>query len=216
MQNNILRNSNTTKIILEYSDRGLTRKFNVKLRFMDQKECYFAIPADIHFVSPKRKTKMVLVAYTEDGVYNSKVVLLDTNVTQNEFNFVVSMPKKWDFIQMRASTRKKQQLPLVIKYNDGFVVTSDTYDISLGGISIYHEGELASIYKKVTAVLTLQLPPDLIMSFPDGQLVTEIKYVRSLVCEDEYGNKKQLCAFKFVGMKSIDKEILKNYLISIV
>ena len=42
MQQNILRESNVTKIYLIYVDNGARKKMPVKLRFMDNKECYFA------------------------------------------------------------------------------------------------------------------------------------------------------------------------------
>ena len=66
MQHNILRDSNVTKIYLMYIDGGARKKIQVKLRFMDSKEGYFAAPTPRGFVKPKRKIPAELNVYTTE------------------------------------------------------------------------------------------------------------------------------------------------------
>ena len=210
MQHNILRDSNVTKIYLIYVDNGARKKINVKLRFMDANECYFAAPTPLNFKKPKRKIAAELKVYTTDGVYQSQIVLLDSNMSLSEVMYEVSIPSKWDFVQLRSSSRKEVELPVKIAFNDGFVIETKTYDLSLGGISFVSKKTFSSLYKKISGVLTLELPKDTIINFPDGSMTVETKFVREASL-GEFG--EFLYSFKFCGVKPEDVEILKNFLL---
>ncbi len=210
MQHNILRDSNVTKIYLMYVDAGARKKIQVKLRFMDTKECYFATSTPRGFVKPKRKIPAELNVYTTDGVYKTKVTLLDSNMSLNEVMYEVSIPNKWDFVQLRSSSRKEVELPIEITFNDGFKITTNTHDISLGGISFVSKNSFNSIYKKISGILTLKLPQNTLINFPDGTMTTEAQFVRESEPND-FG--EIIYSFKFCSVKPEDEEILKNYLL---
>lgn len=210
MQHNILRDSSVTKIYLIYTDAGAKKRVQVKLRFMDAKECYFATPTPRGFSKPKRKISAELNVYTTDGVYKSNVTLLDSNMSLNEVMYEVSIPSKWDFIQLRLSSRKEVELPIKIAFNDGFMIDTTTHDISLGGISFISKNSINSIYKKISGILTLELPKNVLINFADGKMTTETKFVREAEAND-FG--EILYSFKFCSLKPDDEEVLKNYLL---
>lgn len=214
MQQNILRESNITKIYLIYVDNGSRKKISVNLRFMDNKECYFSGSTQPNFVKPKKKIPAELHVFTSDGVYKTKVTLIDTNMSLREIVYEVSIPKNWDFIQLRKSSRKVVELPVNIKFNDGYEINIKTYDLSLGGISFFMKDSLSSIYKKVSGILTLELPKDNIINFPDGKMTVETKFVREKdLIEEHYG--EHFYIFKFVGLPPEAEMILKNFLIKL-
>ena len=193
-----------------YIDGGATKKIQVKLRFMDSKEGYFAAPTPRGFVKPKRKIPAELNVYTTDGVYKTKVTLLDSNMSLNEVMYEVSIPNKWDFVQLRSSSRKEVELPVKISFNDGFLIEAKTHDLSLGGISFISDKPFSSIYKKISGILTLELPKNTLINFPDGKMSVETKFV----LETPFGNfGETLYSFKFIGVKLEDEEILKNFLL---
>ena len=212
MQHNILKDSNITKIFLIYVNNGSRKKETVKLRFMDNKECYFVAPTPVKFEKPKKKIPAELNVYTSDGVYKTKVTLIDTNMSLREVLYEVSIPKSWDFIQLRASSRKLIELPVSIKFNDGYSINATTYDLSLGGISFFSKESISSIYKKISGILTLELPKDTLINFPDGKMTVETKFVREKFdIENHFG--EQLVIFKFIVMIPDDEMILKNYML---
>lgn len=214
MQHNILRDSNVTKIYLIYVHNGARKKETVSLRFMDNKECYFAAPTPVKFDKPKKKIPAELNVFTTDGVYKTKVTLIDTNMSLREVLYEVSIPKVWDFIQLRSSSRKLVELPVSIKFNDGFTINATTYDLSLGGISYYTKDSVSSIYKKLSGILTLELPKDTLINFPDGKMTVETKFVREKSGEEEHFG-EQLIIFKFIGITPDDEMVLKNFLIKL-
>ena len=214
MQHNILKDSNITKIFLIYVNNGSRKRETVKLRFMDNKECYFAAPTPVKFEKPKKKIQAELNVFTSDGVYKTKVTLIDTNMSLREVLYEVSTPKSWDFIQLRASSRKLVELPVSIKFNDGYSINATTYDLSLGGISFFTKESISSIYKKISGILTLELPKDTLINFPDGKMTVETKFVREKSdIEDHFG--ETLMIFKFIGVSSDEEMILKNFLIKL-
>ena len=214
MQHNILRDSNITKIYLIYVNNGARKKEVVKLRFIDNKECYFAAQTPIKFDKPKKKIPAEINVFTSDGVYKTKVTLLDTNLSLREILYEVSIPKTWDFVQLRASTRKLVELPVSIKFNDGFVINATSYDLSLGGISFFAKENISSIYKKISGILTLELPKNTLFNFQDGKLTVETKFVREKDnIEDHFG--EQLIIFKFINVSPDDEFVLKNFLIKL-
>ena len=215
MQQNILRESNITKIFLIYMNNGSRKREDVTLRFMDNKECYFSSKTSFQaFNKPKKKTPAEINVFTPDGVYKTTVTIVDTNVSLTEILYQVSIPKTWDFIQLRASSRKFVELPVSIKFNDGFTINTTTYDLSLGGISYYTKDSLSSIYKKISGILTLELPKETLINFPDGRMTVETKFVREKSGDEEHFG-EQLVIFKFIGVTPDDEMILKNFLIKL-
>ncbi len=214
MQQNILRDSNVTKIYLLYEEKGLKKRVSLKLRFMDSRECYFAGSMPANFEKPKRKTPADLYVYTVDGVYNSKVSILNANVSMRDVLYEVTIPKKWDFIQLRRSTRKQVALPVSIKFNDGFELNETSFDLSLGGVSFFSRTQIPSIYKKISGVLSLQLPSDTLINFADGQMTVEAKFVREKEdIEGRFG--EVLYIYKFMNVSPEDEDILRMFLIKI-
>lgn len=214
MQHNILRDSNITKIYLIYQDNGVKRKYQLKLKFMDSKECYFSSSVPVNFSKPKRKTAANIKVYTQDGIYETDVAILDSQLSLCEVIFEVSIPKNWKFTQLRQSSRKLVELPVSIKYNDGYVIENRTYDLSLGGISFLSDAQIPSIYKKLSGILTLELPKETIINFPDGKMTIEAKFCREATDIDEFGD-KTLFVYKFIGLSVEDAEILKTFLLSL-
>lgn len=213
MQFNILKDSNVVKVTLTYVVTGIRKKVQVRMRFMDKKECYFAMP-NRGFVKPKNKTNVEIACYTPDGVYKSNVTLIDTVTSLNEILFSVSIPYIWKLSQMRMSSRKIVKLPVKIRFNDGFEITAETHDVSLGGVSFYSEQALPSIYKQLTCLLALKLPNDTIINFANGQMSCEARYQREK--EDEalgFLGSSTLYVFKFLTMTNDDIVVLKNYLL---
>lgn len=215
MQYNILRESEVTKIFLTYADGGMKKKFAVKLRFMDLKECYFAVPLPANFRKPKIKTPVEINAFTPDGVYTAHVNIVDSSVSLTEVLFHVSVPKTWDFKQLRQSTRVQQALPLNIKYDDGFEISSNTFDFSIGGFSFVSEKNISSIYERLDCTVTVEMPSTLIVNFPDKKLITKAKYVRKKENFGEYGSDGTLYAFRFIKLSADEQEILKAYLLNL-
>ena len=215
MQTNILRDSNVTKIFLIYVNNGSRKREAVKLRFMDNRTCLFAATMPVNFVKPKRKTPADIYVYTPDGVYRAKVSILGANLSFNDLLYEVSIPKRWEFIQLRTSSRKQAQLPLTVKYNDGFTIHATSYDLSMGGISYISTQELSSIYKKITGILTVEFPSNSVINFPDGKLTVETKFVREKDVADSYHENEHLNVFRFIGLSSEDEMILKQYLIKL-
>ena len=210
MNTNIFRNTEITKIYLFYVDNGLRVKTEVTMRFMDQKDCYFSAALPMNFKKPKRKIPIDLKVYTSDGIYQSKVTLIDTTTSINDVLFQVSFPKKWDLIQLRSSTRKLAELPFKIKYQDGYTIEGNTHDIAVGGISFINNIHMSSIYKKIPAVITIEFPQNLIINFPDRKLETNVMFVR----ESNYDNfDNKLFSYRFSALKQEEIDILKMFLI---
>ena len=215
MQQNILRNTSVTKIYLIYLDKNnIKKKEAVKLRFMYNKECYFAAPMGANFEKPKKKTQAELVVYTEDGIYKASILIKDANLSLRDIIYTVTLPLKWDFIQCRSSSRKMVELPLSIKFNDGYIIEAVSYDLSTGGVSFFSKQNIPSIYKRFSGTLTLELPHDLIINFPEGKLITEAKFVREKSeIENHYG--EVLYIYKFISLNDDAQMILKNYLMKL-
>lgn len=215
MQQNILRDSNITKIYLIYVNTlGAKKRESVKLRFMDKNECYFAADVSPNFSKPKRKIPAELHVYTTDGVYKTKITLIDTNMSLEEVMYEVSIPKTWDYTQLRSSSRKLVKLPVIIKFNDGYEIEAETYDLATGGISFFSTEQISSIYKKISGILTLRLPKETIINFPDGQMRVETRFVREKTdIENHFG--ETLYIFRFINMLPEDDMVLKNFLIKL-
>lgn len=215
MQHNILRESNITKIYLIYTvQNGLKKKVNAKLRYMGDKECYFAGAVIPNFVKPKRKSPVDIFVYTTDGIYRATVKMLDTTLNLNEIMYQLEIPKTWNFTQLRQGSRKNVELPGSIKFNDGHEITFETFDLSIGGFSFLTEEKISTIYQRFSAIGTLEFPAELLLNYPDRKLVTEVKFVRNKDdIEGEFG--KTFYALKFVKLTPDESMILKNYLMGL-
>lgn len=215
MQYNILRSSDVTKIYLIYVNQmGVRKRENVTMRFMDSKETYFVTKSYSSFVKPKKKTQAELHVYTPDGVYKAKVAIMDSNTTLDEITYVTTIPLKWDFIQLRKSTRKRVELPFSLKFNDGFEITGMTDNLSLNGIAFHSKSNISSIYQRLSCILTLELPSDTIVNFVGGKLSVEAKFVRQRDGEGEYFG-QQYYVFKFDDLSFENELVLKNYLVKL-
>lgn len=213
MQQNILKDGGVVKIMLTYMVAGLKKKTQVKLRFMDKKEAFFSAPNN-SFIKPKNKSNVEIACYTPDGVYRSNVTLMDTISSMDEILFSVSIPYVWKLSQMRASSRKKVQLPITIKFNDGFEINATTSDISLGGASFTITQPVPSIYKQLTGMLSLTLPKETVINFSNGKMLCEARYQREKEGSDFFGlDPATMYVFKFLTMTNDDIIVLKNYLI---
>lgn len=206
MQENILRDSLVTHIFLSYMEAGKKQVVRVKLRFIDTRQAYFSAPPPINFVKPKRKTPAEIKVFTVDGVYKTDIFINDTQVNLTEVLFEVSVPKLWEYVQQRSSSRNRVSLPVKIKYNDG----------ALGGIAFYSRDAISSIYKKLPAVLTMELPKSMWIKNPDCKIVVETCFVRERIEEEDEEHFHQfLYSYKFVNLPKDAENTLRELLLQI-
>ena len=216
MQENILRDSLVTHIFLSYMEAGKKQVVRVKLRFIDTRQAYFSAPPPINFVKPKRKTHAEIKVFTVDGVYKTDIFINDTQVNLTEVLFEVSVPKLWEYVQQRSSSRNRVSLPVKIKYNDGFEIETATFDIALGGIAFYSRDAISSIYKKLPAVLTMELPKSMWIKNPDCKIVVETCFVRERIEEEDEEHFHQfLYSYKFVNLPKDAENTLRELLLQI-
>lgn len=188
----------------------------VKLRFIDTRQAYFSAPPPINFVKPKRKTPAEIKVFTVDGVYKTDIFINDTQVNLTEVLFEVSVPKLWEYVQQRSSSRNRVSLPVKIKYNDGFEIETATFDIALGGIAFYSRDAISSIYKKLPAVLTMELPKSMWIKNPDCKIVVETCFVRERIEEEDEEHFHQfLYSYKFVNLPKDAENTLRELLLQI-
>lgn len=198
MQENILRDSLVTHIFLSYMEAGKKQVVRVK------------------FVKPKRKTPAEIKVFTVDGVYKTDIFINDTQVNLTEVLFEVSVPKLWEYVQQRSSSRNRVSLPVKIKYNDGFEIETATFDIALGGIAFYSRDAISSIYKKLPAVLTMELPKSMWIKNPDCKIVVETCFVRERIEEEDEEHFHQfLYSYKFVNLPKDAENTLRELLLQI-
>lgn len=216
MQSNILKQSDVTTIQFQYVENGLRKRYKVRLRFMDTKECFFSTSMPGNFQKPKKKTPVEIKVFTPDGVYKTQVSIIDSTVSLGDVLFNVTIPANWSFIQMRQSTRKNVMLPMNIKFNDGYEINTETNDISMGGVSYLTREKMSSIYEKLNCIITIKMPDDLIINFPDKKLVAEAKFMRSKEHAGEYGSDgNNVVAFRFITLSAEQKEILKMFIMGL-
>ena len=214
MQENILRDSLVTHIFLSYMEAGKKQVIRVNLRFIDTHQAYFSAQTPTDFVKPKKKTPAIIKVYTVDGVYKTDIYINDTQANLTEILFEVSVPKYWEYMQQRSSSRNRVSLPVKIKYNDGFEIDTATYDIAIGGIAFYVRDGIPSIYKKLPAILTLELPSSMWIKNPDCKIVCETCFVRErLEEEDEEHFHQLLYSYKFVNLTREAEKTLRDLLL---
>ena len=211
MQQNILKSYNLSSIYLVYKD-AVRHKFLVKLRFIDVNDCYFSTELPPNFIKPKKHTVAELVAYTMDGVYKTQVKINDSSISLDEAVFTVSIPNNWEFIQLRNSTRKRYPLPLILRFNDGFELECQSYDISTGGISFVTAKPIANIYTKVNGSVSFVLPQLKYLPNENNKIVSDVKFLRMLNTEDAPEN---CYVYKFLNISQMDVDRIKMFLISI-
>ena len=154
--------------------------------------------------------------FTVDGVYKTDIFINDTQVNLTEVLFEVSVPKLWEYVQQRSSSRNRVSLPVKIKYNDGFEIETATFDIALGGIAFYSRDAISSIYKKLPAVLTMELPKSMWIKNPDCKIVVETCFVRERIEEEDEEHFHQfLYSYKFVNLPKDAENTLRELLLQI-
>ncbi len=187
MQNNILKQSNVTKIFIKFSDgKNHTHKESVKLRYMDSKCCYFAGELIANFTKPRWRAKADIIVYTPEGVYSATVIIRETEFSLKNIMYKLDIPKTWKFKQLRSGTRKVVKLPLKLKFNDGIEIEGVTYDLSVGGFSFTSNHILSTVQTSFACSLSMEFPKDAIINFPDGILETSAKYVRQKPIQEGY------------------------------
>lgn len=215
MNENILRDSLVTKIFISYSEGGKKQVLRLKLKFMDDRQAYFSASTPENYEKPKRKTPAEIKVYTVDGIYRTDVMINDTSATLNEIFLEVSLPKIYEFIQHRSSSRNRTELSMNIKYNDGFEINAITYDLALGGVAFYSREQYSSIYKKLPAILTLSLPTTIWTKAEDPKIVAEAVFVReTLEQNDEEYFGQYLYSYKFINLPKETENKLKQFLIN--
>lgn len=218
MQENILRNSNVTKLYIEFPDgKNYKRKELVAVKYIDNKSCYFSGPTPTsQFTKPKWRTKANIIVYTPDGVYKTTVIIRDVDFSLNGVLYQLDLPKNWEFKQLRAGSRKKVKLPLTIKFNDGLTIETETFDLSIGGFSFFGEHNFSTLHTRFAANCKIIFPNDLIMNFPDKTLEKDCLYVRKKVITDDFERMNQnLYCFKFLKLTPDETMILKNFLLKL-
>ena len=203
MQQNILKNSDITKIYFAYTDgKKNNRKENVQIRYMDTKSCYFVGPSIPNFSKPGWRAKAKIIVYTPEGVYQSEVIIRDITFTFQELMYKIDIPKLWSFKQLRTGTRKQVELPVKIKFSDGAEIESDK--------------NLTTVHKSFPVECIISFPNDGYINFPDGKLIASAKYVRTKTVQiDELGNLEVYHIFKFMSISADQSLILKNYLLKL-
>jgi len=215
MNENILRDSLVTKIFISYTEGSKKQVMRLKLKFMDNRQAYFSAVTPEIYEKPKRKTPAEIKIYTVDGIYRTDVMINDTSATLNEIFFEVSLPKIYEFIQHRSSSRNRTELPVNIKYNDGFEIDATTYDLAIGGLAFYSKNQFSSIYKKLPAILTLSLPTTIWTKAEDPKIIVETVFVRETQEQnDEEHFGQYLYSYKFINLPKETENTLKKFLIN--
>lgn len=215
MQQNILKESNITKIFLNYTTTaGIKKKLRVKMKYMDNKNCYFFSDIPENFVKPKPRTNCDLVVYTPDGIYKASVKLVDSSLSLNGIMWEVNIPKTWNFVQLRSGTRKNTDLSGSLKFNDGYEISFQTNDLSIGGFSFFSKERIATNYQRFSCICTLNFPKESFINFPDSKLITEAKFVRTKENIEDHLD-EFLYGLKFIKLTNDEHLILKNYLLKL-
>ena len=214
MRHNILRDPLINNIFISYTDHEKKRVIEVLFRFMDTHQIYLSAPRDKVLVKPQKKTTVTLKVYSIDGVYKSNVVVNDSQYSLDEVLFELSLPRIWEFDNLRSSSRNRVSLDINIKYNDGFEINAVTYDLAIGGIAFHTKDKFPEMYEKFTGIMTLKLPQDMWLQNPDGKLVVETAFVRYRLEEnDEKLFGQYLYCYKFINMPKETKDLIRGFLI---
>ena len=208
----VLRNPDITKIYLSYLDKGKKYKYETQVRFVDNKECYFSIQTPTDFTKPQKRIPVEVVVYTPDGIFKANTVLSDSEVTLAETMFILNSPQMWKYVQMRLNSRKLANIVIKLSFNDGYEVKAPSNNISLGGVSFFCREKIPSIYTKLPCKLTMVLPGLDPGIFPNQEFTVTARFVREKERADDFHPFDILYVFKFVGMNSIEEELLEHCL----
>lgn len=214
MQDNILKAVKIVKVFLDFNDgKGIHRREEVILRYMDNSQCVFAGPAPANFKKPGWFAKANIVIYSPQGIYRSIAAIKDTNVTLNNVTYKLELPKKWEHKQLRSSIRKKINSPVKIKFGDGMEIESTTYDLSIGGFSFEGFYDLSTVQTRFACNCRITFPKDVKINFPNGVLNVNALFVRQKPVITEYGMQgENLYCFKFLNISEPDATAIKNFL----
>jgi len=204
MDFNILKRKNLIAIYLVYND-GSNKQINVDVHYLDDEGCYFQTDLwDTNINKPKANLNTEILVYTANGVYVGKTKIIDTTITLQKVVFQVKIPKKWEFSQLRASVRKQIAIPFKIKYNDGYEINGESFDISSDGISFVKTEPILPLYKKFVAKIELDLSNISISSISNEVIQSEVKYLREISSEES-----TTYVYKFLTIDSHNINILK-------
>lgn len=210
MESNVLTSSDVSTIFLVYIDNHSRRKISVNVNFIDSSECYLSSSILPQFEKPKQNIPADIMVCTPTGIFKAKTTLQDVTVNLNNIIYKLIVPQNWNFSQFRRSTRVQSSLSFNVKYNDGFEIGGNTYDVSLGGISFLANTRINSIYKKLKGVIKIQVPVDA----SDNPSVRNVECTCSYVREnDNFKDNKTLVIYKFEYLTDAQQTALKNYLI---
>ena len=208
MQERLLKDKENTKIYLIYTD-GVKQKLEATYRYMDKNHFYLAALTPTNFNKPRKNCPAEIIAYRTEGVYKTTVKIIDVHFSINELVFLVTIPTKWDFAQLRSSSRKQVDLHFSMSFEDGFKIEAEMHDLSLNGFSFVVDSPLTSLYKQVNADLVIDLP----QRFKKNQITVQAKYKRDYPITINLSDK--FCyVYQFNDLSSEDKEILKILLMS--
>ena len=204
MDFNILKRKNLIAIYLVYND-GSNKKIKVDIHYLDAEGCY--LQADFwnaNINKPKDNFDAEILAYTANGVYVGKTKIIDSTITLQKVLFQVKIPKKWDFSQSRASVRKQIAIPFKIKYNDGYEINGESFDISSGGISFVKQEPILPLYKSFVAKIEIDLSNISISSISNKVIELDVKYLREIQSEQTI-----TYVYKFLTIDSHNTNILE-------
>ena len=75
MRNNLLKSINIIKAVISYNVKDDIVKKNVRLKYVDDTECYFIADFLAGYQKPTKKLQANLTIYTADGIYKTKLMM---------------------------------------------------------------------------------------------------------------------------------------------
>ena len=109
MQEDVLQKKNDiVKIYLCFVDgKKIERKTQVTLKILDNKYCYFSGDSILNLVKPGWFAKAKVIVYTTGGTYTGEGKISGIDFSLNKLLYIIEIPKKWTFTQLRVGERKK-------------------------------------------------------------------------------------------------------------
>lgn len=192
-----------TKVVIAYKEKNSIYRFDSVIRYVDNNDCLVSTDFYGWFHKPKRKTKAELYVKTEEGAFESDVVINDISVLLNEITFYFDTPKAWEIRESRKDIRAKTNLPICVKYED-FEVKSTAVNLSMGGVKINETTIIPEKYKNKTALITLFLPDN-------ENLSLQAFFARKEV-NDEFNDDTTSNTFEFKSLTLIEKIKISKYI----
>ena len=215
MRNNLLKSINIIKAVISYNVKDDIVKKNVRLKYVDDTECYFIADFLAGYQKPTKKLQANLTIYTADGIYKTKLMINNVDVSLKEIFFTCDVPRDWEFIQMRRGGRKALSIPFKIEYNDGYVIEAKTFDLAPGGFAFITEENIGPIYRKVPANVTMQFEQGLSADLPDGKFTSSVVFVREIDAVTVENPKEKRYAYRFANLSPLQQllidKVLKSY-----